>query len=199
MISKNRLDIRYDIGSEGNCSQHLCCRSYNTNTGLGTTSANASLPASRFGEFKCDSPPDLALSVFSEMPNFINLDDISFSIFTGDIVSHDDDDQLSLAYVAYEEEVTYQTFKANLGNIVSPTNDPLTKIISLFMPPLGTTTLGLKHSILPTISEIADKTRCHGTIDYSRVFGNPQDGLTARLPVSHPRTTALMLTRLLRA
>jgi len=31
-----------------------------------------------------------------------------FAIFTGDIVSHDNDDQLSRAYIEYEETVTYQ-------------------------------------------------------------------------------------------
>ncbi|KAI9815936.1 MAG: hypothetical protein M1827_001928 [Pycnora praestabilis] len=44
------------------------------------------------------------------------MSDITFSIFTGDIVSHDNDDMLSRAYIEYEETVTYQTFKAELGN-----------------------------------------------------------------------------------
>jgi len=42
---------------------------------------------------------------------------VEFTIFTGDIISHDNDDQLSRAYVEYEEEVTYKTFKAELGDI----------------------------------------------------------------------------------
>ena len=53
------------------------------------------------------------------MSKFISLDDITFSIFTGDIVSHDNDDQLSITYVEYEEKVAYETFKANLGKTVS--------------------------------------------------------------------------------
>lgn len=110
------LDTRYDIGSEANCSQYLCCRPYATNTALGTTSANASVPASRFGYLYCDSPPDLALSAFSTMDQFVDRSSINFTIFTGDIVSHDNDDQLSRAYVEYEEMVTYQTFKAQMGN-----------------------------------------------------------------------------------
>jgi sphingomyelin phosphodiesterase len=118
-LSDWHLDSRYDIGSEANCTKSLCCRPYSANAGLGTVSSNASVPASRFGSLFCDAPADLAISVFSEMPNFVNMTDISFSIFTGDIVSHDNDDQLSLSYVEYEEFVTYQTFKAWLGNIVS--------------------------------------------------------------------------------
>ena len=66
----------------------------------------------------CDAPPDLALSTFSTMPQFVNMSSIDFAIFTGDIVSHDNDDQLSRAYVEYEEEVTFKTFKAQLGDIV---------------------------------------------------------------------------------
>lgn len=114
-LSDWHLDPRYDIGSEGNCSQYLCCRPYSTNTVLDTTSVNASQPASRFGSLYCDSPPDLALSAFSTMDQFVNRSSIEFTIFTGDIVSHDSDDLLSRAYVEYEETVTYETFKAQMG------------------------------------------------------------------------------------
>ena len=121
-LSDWHLDPRYDIGSEANCSQYLCCRPYSTNTVLDTGVANASVPASRFGYLYCDSPPDLALSSFKSMPQFFDLKDVSFSIFTGDIVSHDNDDQLSRAYVEYEENVTYAVFKAEMGNVpVYPT------------------------------------------------------------------------------
>lgn len=50
------------------------------------------------------------------MDQFINRSDVAFTIFTGDIVSHDNDDQLSRAYVEYEESVTYAVFKAEMGN-----------------------------------------------------------------------------------
>ena len=88
-LSDWHLDSRYDIGAEANCSQYLCCRPYSTNTKLDTGVSNASVPASRFGYLYCDSPPDLALSSFKSMPKFFNIEDVSFSIFTGDIVSHD--------------------------------------------------------------------------------------------------------------
>jgi len=118
-LSDWHLDPRYDIGSEANCTSALCCRPDSINTVLGTGSSNASVLASRFGSLLCDTPADLALSVFTEMPNFVNMSDISFSIFTGDIVSHDLVDQLSRAYVEYEEVVSFQTFQAWLGNIVT--------------------------------------------------------------------------------
>ena len=115
-LSDWHLDPRYDIGSEANCSQYLCCRPYSTNTVLDTGVSNASVPASRFGYLYCDTPPDLALSSFKSMPSFFNVSEVSFTIFTGDIVSHDNDDQLSRAYVEYEEKVTYAVFKAEMGN-----------------------------------------------------------------------------------
>ena len=115
-ISDWHLDPRYDIGSEANCSQYLCCRPYATNTHLHTNVVNASVPASRFGYLYCDSPPDLALSSFTSMSGFFDTSNVSFAIFTGDIVSHDNDDQLSRAYIEYEETVTYQTFKAEMNN-----------------------------------------------------------------------------------
>lgn len=115
-LSDWHIDPRYDIGSEGNCTQYLCCRPYSTNTDLSTTSANASIPASRFGSLYCDTPADLALSAFSTMDQFVKRSSINFTIFTGDIVSHDHTDQLSRDYVEYEEQITFETFKAQMGN-----------------------------------------------------------------------------------
>jgi sphingomyelin phosphodiesterase len=47
------------------------------------------------------------------MHDFLNMLAIGFSIFTGDIVSHDPDDLQSRDYVPYEEETSYNTFKPN--------------------------------------------------------------------------------------
>ncbi|KAJ9608347.1 hypothetical protein H2200_007335 [Cladophialophora chaetospira] len=115
-LSDWHLDPRYDIGSEGNCSDYLCCRPYSVNDELSTNANNASVPASRFGSFMCDSPADLALSAFVDMPRFFDMDELAFSIFTGDIVSHDPEDIISQAYVSYEEEVTFKVFKRMLGD-----------------------------------------------------------------------------------
>ena len=145
------LDPRYDIGSEANCSQYLCCRPYATNTKLDTTYVNASVPASRWGYLYCDTPPDLGISLFNELPNFVNLSTVEYAIFTGDIVSHDNDDQLSQAYISYEETVTYQTFKAHLGNIVSSSSSSANS--SLFMLLSETTIPGLKPTTLQIASE----------------------------------------------
>ncbi|EHY57878.1 Sphingomyelin phosphodiesterase 2 [Exophiala dermatitidis] len=115
-LSDWHLDPRYDIASEGNCSEYLCCRTSSRNDELFTDSHNASVPASRFGSYLCDAPADLALSALKDMPEFFDLEDIAFSIFTGDVVSHDPEDELSHAYVSYEEEVAYRVFKKMLGD-----------------------------------------------------------------------------------
>ncbi|KAK5451412.1 hypothetical protein LTS15_008176 [Exophiala xenobiotica] len=114
-LSDWHLDPRYDIGSEANCTDYLCCRPYSHNEELQTYRHNVSLPASRFGSYFCDSPADLALSAFDDMDNFFNMEELAFSIFTGDLVSHDPEDALSSEYVAYEEEITFQVFKRMLG------------------------------------------------------------------------------------
>ncbi|RVX69897.1 hypothetical protein B0A52_05732 [Exophiala mesophila] len=116
-LSDWHLDPRYDIASEANCSQYLCCRPYSTNTERLTSRDHPSVPASRFGSFFCDTPPDLALSAFHDMPQFFDIDALAFTIFTGDIVSHDHDDALSRAYVSYSEEVSYRIFKTMLREV----------------------------------------------------------------------------------
>ena len=97
----------------------MCCRPESTNTLLATDQNNASLPASRSEDFLCDTTADLGLSAFASMHAFLNMSSIGFSIFTGDIVSHGPDDQQSQDYVSYEEETSYNTFKVQLGDIVS--------------------------------------------------------------------------------
>jgi sphingomyelin phosphodiesterase len=123
-LSDFHLDPRFDIGSEANCSNYMCCRPNSVITGHDPAKSSYSEPASRFGAYKCDSSPDLALSAFTSMSQFFNVSDLAFTIFTGDIISHDTDSQLSRAYVSYEEEITFRVFEkflpqpvyATLGN-----------------------------------------------------------------------------------
>ncbi|KAI9666920.1 MAG: hypothetical protein M1831_001425 [Alyxoria varia] len=93
---------------------HLDPRPYrfNEQTGLGTISQ----AASRYGSLKCDTPADLAISTFTTMDQFFDRSKVEFAIFTGDILSHDENDQLSQEYVEWEERVTYDTFKAHMGD-----------------------------------------------------------------------------------
>jgi len=64
----------------------------------------------------CDTPADLAISAFSTMDSFLPRSKVDFSIFTGDTVAHDSTYQVSRDLVQYQENVTYSTFKAWMGN-----------------------------------------------------------------------------------
>jgi sphingomyelin phosphodiesterase len=109
-VSDFHLDPRYATGSEANCSDYLCCRSYSSNT----HSPNTTLaPAPRFGAYKCDTPYSLAGAALQAIPALAGPFD--FGIFTGDLVSHDNDNQLSRAYTRYEEASVFGMLKHVLG------------------------------------------------------------------------------------
>lgn len=116
-LSDWHIDPRYDIGSESNCTDYLCCRPYAVNDYLHTGVLNPSVPASRFGSLKCDAPADLAISAFTTMDKFFKVADTAFTIFTGDIISHDNTDQLSREYITYNERQTYETFHAHMPDV----------------------------------------------------------------------------------
>jgi sphingomyelin phosphodiesterase len=111
-LSDVHLDSRYMVGSEGNCTDYtMCCRIDSVNS----ASSAPLVPAARYGNYQCDVPADLMLSMFDYMQPFIK--NASFAIFTGDIASHDKAWQLSRAYQQYEEYQTLNTFKAQFGGI----------------------------------------------------------------------------------
>jgi hypothetical protein len=59
-MSDFHLDPRYKVGSEGNCTNGLCCRSNAENEDI--KSGAVSYPAPLYGSFDCDSPYDLGMS-----------------------------------------------------------------------------------------------------------------------------------------
>ena len=71
---------------------------------------------SRWGVIGTDAPGDLILSAFSTMSGLIDMDKIAFTLFTGDIVSHDNDVSVSEEYVMFEEQNVFDTFKAEMKN-----------------------------------------------------------------------------------
>ncbi|KAK4575042.1 hypothetical protein LTR86_000894 [Recurvomyces mirabilis] len=80
------------------------------------TSANVALPASLFGNYLCDTPEALATSLFRAIPKVTGfaVDDFAFSIYTGDLVSHDIW-ELTKPYVALNELEAYQQFYNGFG------------------------------------------------------------------------------------
>ena len=110
-MSDWHLDPRYSVGAEANCSSGLCCRSNNHNSVLG--SGQVSLQASLYGWFSCDSPYYLITAALQSIGPLSGTSDNSpfgFTIYTGDLVSHDPQTQLSRAYTEYAEFSLYSLF-----------------------------------------------------------------------------------------
>lgn len=121
-MSDFHLDPRYKVGSEGNCSTRLCCRSNEENLDL--PPGQISLPAPSFGYFKCDTPYDLGLAALQAVGPLTGTskdDPLAWTIYTGDLVSHDSQTQLSRAYTEYAESAVFgHLFKTYLTGPVFP-------------------------------------------------------------------------------
>ena len=118
-LSDLHLDPRYAVGSEANCSSGLCCRPGVHATGL--TLPQISVPASLYGAFRCDTPYYLGLGALQSIGPLTNTsadDPFAWSIYTGDLVSHDTQNQLSRAYVEYAEYSIYDMFRSYIGSPV---------------------------------------------------------------------------------
>ncbi|KAJ7647609.1 Metallo-dependent phosphatase [Roridomyces roridus] len=114
-MSDFHIDPRYATGTEANCTSTPCCRKNQFNTGSPNTTLEH---APRFGAFRCDTPMALGLSALEAIPPLTGTQDtgFDFTIYTGDLVSHDPDNQLSRAYVEYTESLLYTLFRQDLGS-----------------------------------------------------------------------------------
>ncbi|KZS89241.1 Metallo-dependent phosphatase [Sistotremastrum niveocremeum HHB9708] len=114
-LSDFHLDPRYDNGAEADCSQFLCCR----DGSVKTSSPNKTvIPAPRWGAFFCDTPYDLAGSVMQAVPELAGVDgSFEWGIFTGDLISHDNDNALGRAYTEYEEVAVFSMIKQIVGSV----------------------------------------------------------------------------------
>ncbi|KAJ3845321.1 sphingomyelin phosphodiesterase [Lentinula raphanica] len=112
-LSDFHLDPRYSTGSEASCSSGLCCRANNFNK---TSPDSPVFPAPRFGTYSCDSPYALILAALEAIPVLTDTKDAEFDfmLFTGDLVSHDPENELSREFVEYSETVLYDLFKRTL-------------------------------------------------------------------------------------
>ncbi|KAJ7762416.1 Metallo-dependent phosphatase [Mycena maculata] len=114
-LSDFHVDPRYATGAEANCTSGLCCRHNNFNT----ASPNVTVaPAPRFGAYLCDTPMALGLSAVQAIPPLTGTEEtgFDFTVYTGDLVSHDPDNQLSRDYIEYAETLLYDLFKQTLGS-----------------------------------------------------------------------------------
>ena len=122
-LSDFHLDPRYSALSEANCSSGLCCRTNVHATGY--TLGQVALPAPLYGSFKCDSPYYLGLATLQAIAPLTGTgphdkSSIAWTIYTGDLVSHDSQNQLSRAYTEYAEVSVYDLFKEYIGSPVFP-------------------------------------------------------------------------------
>ncbi|OQN98681.1 hypothetical protein B0A48_15347 [Cryoendolithus antarcticus] len=120
-MSDFHIDPRYKVGAEGNCSSSLCCRGNNPNTALPV--GQIGMPAPPFGAYKCDTPYDLGLAALQSVATLTGTskhDPLAWTIYTGDLVAHDPQSQLSRAFTEYAEESVYSMFEKYLTGPVFP-------------------------------------------------------------------------------
>ncbi|KZT02507.1 sphingomyelin phosphodiesterase [Laetiporus sulphureus 93-53] len=114
-MSDLHIDPRYTIGAEANCTAYLCCRpsSYNEYSPNVTTQ-----PAPRYGAYYCDAPYNLILAALQAVPVLTGTQEngFNFTIYTGDLVSHDDEHELSKEYTVYTETVLYDLLKRQINS-----------------------------------------------------------------------------------
>ncbi|EPS29716.1 hypothetical protein PDE_04666 [Penicillium oxalicum 114-2] len=116
-ISDFHLDARYAVNAEANCTSGLCCRSDNHHL---DQENSVFLPASAYGAFKCDTPYDLALSALQAVGPLTGTGrgqgetSLAWTLYTGDLVSHDRESQISREYVEYTETSIFHMFKKYL-------------------------------------------------------------------------------------
>lgn len=109
-MSDFHLDPRYSVGAEGNCTSNLCCRANNPNP-----SGAILQPAPLYGSFKCDSPYDLGLAALQAVGPLTGTNasnPLGWTVYTGDLVSHDPQSELSRVYAEYAEVSVYGMFKS---------------------------------------------------------------------------------------
>ncbi|THH11063.1 hypothetical protein EW145_g904 [Phellinidium pouzarii] len=103
-LSDFHLDPRYTTGAEANCTSNLCCREGN----VASSSPNETIfPAPRFGSYRCDTPFALAGAALESIPVLAGTHDdpFDFMVYTGDLVSHDPDNELSREYILNYDHV----------------------------------------------------------------------------------------------
>ncbi|OSX66906.1 hypothetical protein POSPLADRAFT_1072083 [Postia placenta MAD-698-R-SB12] len=114
-MSDLHIDPRYTVGAEADCSAYLCCRpsSYNDHSPNVTVE-----PAPYYGAYYCDAPFPLILAAMQSVPVLTGTEEygFNFSIYTGDLVSHDPGNQLSKEYTVYSETVLYDLLKRQINS-----------------------------------------------------------------------------------
>lgn len=83
-------------------------------------SGQASLASPLYGAFACDSPYDLVLASLESIAPLTGTsksNPFGLALYTGDLVSHEGQAELSRAYVEYTETSLYELLKLYLGKV----------------------------------------------------------------------------------
>lgn len=209
-LSDFHLDPRYSAASEANCSSGLCCRTNVHATGKAV--GQVTVPAPLYGSFKCDTPYYLglaALQAIAPLTGTHGNSSVAWTVYTGDLVSHDTQNQLSREYTEYAEVSVYDLFKEYIGSPVFPVlgnhdSNP-EAIVRLPNPifPLSSNLGAPRHnfSVLPCSpcknnADIGKYNRTHPTVFQDRLDNN-----SAGTMITWPRCGSRMAgsTRLQRA
>ncbi|KAK8851646.1 Metallo-dependent phosphatase-like protein [Apiospora arundinis] len=119
-LSDLHLDARYEAGSEANCMSSMCCR-HPTSHPNGASAVPIQVPAPLYGYYKCDSPYYLALAALQSIGPLTGTskeNPAAFALYTGDLVAHDPQNQLSRDYVENIELSVWHMFKSYIGGPV---------------------------------------------------------------------------------
>ena len=118
-LSDLHLDPRYFVSAEANCTSGLCCRA---NVKAAGSNGSIALPATLYGNYKCDSPYDLLAAAMESINPLTGINNgKDFSVYTGDSAAHDGPNQISRLYNEYCENGVYYLIKSYLKGPVFPT------------------------------------------------------------------------------
>lgn len=120
-MSDFHLDARYAVSAEADCTGGLCCRSDKHHA---DSEGHVVSPASAYGAFHCDTPYDLGLAALQAVGPLTGTgkgshqESLGWTLYTGDLVSHDPESQMSREYVEYTEASIFHMFKKYLSGPV---------------------------------------------------------------------------------
>ncbi|KAJ5390754.1 uncharacterized protein N7496_001822 [Penicillium cataractarum] len=123
-MSDFHLDARYAVSAEADCTGGLCCRSDKHHAG---SEDHVVSPASAYGAFRCDTPYDLGLAALQAVGPLTGTgkgckqESLAWTLYTGDLISHDPESQMSREYLEYTETSIFYMFKKYLSGPVFAT------------------------------------------------------------------------------
>ncbi|KAJ5144017.1 Sphingomyelin phosphodiesterase [Penicillium bovifimosum] len=124
-FSDTHVDLLYETGSNYECNKPICCRAYEDKDAPGVTEH----PCGPYGNPQCDPPARLQESMHAAIAQ-INPE---FSIYTGDVISHDVW-MVDQAKVLEGLNATYSAIDRDIGTVYASIGNHDTAPLNLFPP-----------------------------------------------------------------